>query len=91
MNDKLTFLGISEGILKQSLKSFRDSLADTASLSRQPLLSQLLGNIIAGSAHIDDLFPYFLSHTRETYPAATVVPQLQKISNLTQPHMWLVP
>jgi ATP-dependent RNA helicase SUPV3L1/SUV3 len=77
-----------EGILKQSLKSFRDSLADTVSLSRQPLLFKLLGDIIAGSTHIDDLFPYFLSHTRDTYPAATVVPQLQKISDLTQPHLW---
>lgn len=74
--------------MRKSLQSFRDSLTDSAYLSRRPRLLELLRDIIAGSSHMDDLFPYFLSHTREMNPAVTIVPQLQKISNLTQPHMW---
>ena len=59
-------------------------------VSQHPLLQKLISDVMAGSAHIDDLFPHFLNHTRKKYPAVTVVPQLQKISDLTQPHMWLV-
>ena len=77
-----------ETILERSLQSFKNSLTNSAYISKRPLLPKLLGDIIAGTAHVDDLFPYFLSHARQKYPAVTVVPQLQEISNLTQPHMW---
>jgi ATP-dependent RNA helicase SUPV3L1/SUV3 len=81
-------MGIPETILERSLQSFKGSLSNSSYISKRPLLPKLLGDIMAGSAHVDDLFPYFLSHARQKYPAVTVVPQLQEISNLTQPHMW---
>lgn len=77
-----------EGILQRALQSFRDTLTDPAYVARHSLLQKLIGNILAGSTHIDDLFPYFMNHTREKYPAVMVVPQLQKISDLTKPHLW---
>lgn len=80
----------AESILQQSLQSFKMSLTNMTYLSDRPLLQKLISDVLAGSAHIDDLFPHFLSHTRKKYPATTVVPQLEKISDLTQPHMWSV-
>ena len=79
-----------EHILDKSLQSFKASLTCTAYISKQPNLQKLLGDVIAGSAHIDELFPYYLKHTREKYPAVTLIPQLREISNLSEPHLWCV-
>ena len=57
-----------EHIVHESLQSFKASLTcSTAYISKQPNLQKLLSDVIAGSAHIDDIFPYYLNYTQEKY------------------------
>lgn len=43
---------------------------------------------LQGTAHTDELFPFFLAHARRMYPHLECIEDLTAISDLTQPHEW---
>ncbi|UJR13320.1 hypothetical protein I4U23_000338 [Adineta vaga] len=48
----------------------------------------VLSDIISGSGHATDIFPYFLRHAREMFPHLTCMDDLKKISDLRDPANW---
>ncbi|CAF0843822.1 unnamed protein product [Adineta steineri] len=48
----------------------------------------VLSDIISGSGHVTDIFPYFLRHAREMFPHLSCMEDLKKISDLRDPANW---
>ncbi|CAF1507705.1 unnamed protein product [Rotaria magnacalcarata] len=48
----------------------------------------VFNDIILGSGHVTDIFPYFLRHAREMFPHLTCMEDLKKISDLRDPANW---
>lgn len=47
-----------------------------------------LYDICKGVTHQDDLFPYFLKHTKEIFPHLDCIHDLKRISDLSNPANW---
>lgn len=75
-----------EYIQERSFASFRTYCFETSTLPAELYIK--LYDIIKGSAHPDDLFPYFLNHAREIFPHLDCMNDLKKISDLTNPASW---
>lgn len=41
------------------------------------------------SGHVDDLFPFFLQHSKQIFPMLECMDDLRKISDLRLPPNWL--
>lgn len=48
----------------------------------------IISDIIQGSGHVDDLFPFFLRHAKQMFPHLDCMDDLKKISDLRQPANW---
>lgn len=75
-----------EYIQQKSFASFRQYCFQTKSIPAELYIK--LYDIINEAAHLDDLFPYFLKHTREIFPHLSCMGDLKKISDLTNPSSW---
>ncbi len=66
--------------------SFRKYIVEVEAL--EPDLHIILSDILAEAGHVDDIFPYFLRHARQVFPALDCMEDLKKISDLTDPAQW---
>lgn len=48
----------------------------------------IISDVIQGSGHVDDLFPFFLRHAKQMFPHLDCMDDLRKISDLRQPANW---
>ncbi|XP_030841445.1 ATP-dependent RNA helicase SUPV3L1, mitochondrial [Strongylocentrotus purpuratus] len=78
--------GLDDNLFHQSFTSFRKYIMEVESL--EPDLHIVLSDILVGAGHIDDIFPYFIRHARQIFPALDCMEDLKKISDLTDPAQW---
>jgi len=75
-------------LFRQAFVSFRKFCMDPSALPDD--LYVLISDILAGSdeRHIDDIFPYFLTHARKVFPHLECMEDLRMISDLSDPTNW---
>ncbi|KAJ8025711.1 ATP-dependent RNA helicase SUPV3L1, mitochondrial [Holothuria leucospilota] len=78
--------GLDGHLFHQAYISFRKFIMETEALDVD--LHIILSDILVGAGHIDDIFPYFLRHARQVFPALDCMDDLRKISDLTDPAQW---
>ena len=78
--------GMSDKIFTTCLKKFQSYLTDSTVLPED--INFILNDIVAGYRSPDDIFPYFLQHSKRIYPVLSCFSDLQKITNLTNPANW---
>ncbi|XP_054766320.2 ATP-dependent RNA helicase SUPV3L1, mitochondrial-like isoform X2 [Lytechinus pictus] len=78
--------GLDDNLFHQSFMSFRKYITEVESV--EPDLHIILSDILVGAGHIDDIFPYFIRHARQIFPALDCMDDLKKISDLTDPAQW---
>jgi len=78
--------GLEGYLYNQTYSSFRRFCLATQYLPTD--LHVLLSDIIQGSGHNHDLFPYFLSHAKKVFPHLDCLEDLKLISDLTDPPNW---
>ncbi|XP_071793096.1 ATP-dependent RNA helicase SUPV3L1, mitochondrial-like [Asterias amurensis] len=78
--------GLDEHLFHQAFVSFRKYIVEVEAL--EPDLHIILSDILAEAGHVDDIFPYFLRHARQVFPALDCMEDLKKISDLTDPAQW---
>ncbi|XP_070539645.1 ATP-dependent RNA helicase SUPV3L1, mitochondrial-like [Ptychodera flava] len=75
--------GLDAHLFHQAFISFRKFIIESESLPAD--LHIILSDIMSGSGHIDDIFPYFMQHSRQVFPMLDCMDDLKKISDLTSP------
>lgn len=78
--------GIDENLLRKGFVSFRNYCLNAGRLP--PELYVVFNDIIAGKLHVDELYPYFTKHLKETFPHLNCLEELKKISDLRLPIYW---
>ena len=78
--------GLNNKLFNQAFISFRKFCVETETLP--PELHIILSDILQSRGHVDDLFPYFLKHSREIFPHLESIEELKKISDLRLPPNW---
>ncbi|XP_072177561.1 ATP-dependent RNA helicase SUPV3L1, mitochondrial-like [Diadema setosum] len=78
--------GLDDNLFHQSFVSFQKYVMDAEAL--EPDLHIILSDILVGAGHIDDIFPYFMRHARQIFPALDCMEDLKKISDLSDPAHW---
>ncbi|GAB1598972.1 ATP-dependent RNA helicase SUPV3L1, mitochondrial-like [Argonauta hians] len=78
--------GLDRKLFHQAYVSFRQFCSVIENLNVD--LYIILNDIIHGAGHIDDIFPYFLQHSREVFPHLVCMEDLKKISDLRLPANW---
>ncbi|KAJ8724894.1 hypothetical protein PYW07_015852 [Mythimna separata] len=77
--------GLDDQLLHQAFLSFRRHCLEH---DLPPDLHIVISDIIQGAGHVDDLFPYFLRHSRQAFPHLDCLDDLKKISDLRTPANW---
>ncbi|CAF3378316.1 unnamed protein product [Rotaria sp. Silwood1] len=75
--------GLDNRLFQDAYVSFRKFCIQSAVLPVD--LHIVFSDIISGSGHVTDIFPYFLRHAREMFPHLTCMEDLKKISDLRDP------
>lgn len=78
--------GLDSNLLHQAYVSFRRYCVESCSLPVD--LHIVLSDILQGSGHVDDVFPYFLRHAKTMFPHIDCLDDLRKISDLRTPASW---
>ncbi|CAD5113633.1 DgyrCDS2795 [Dimorphilus gyrociliatus] len=78
--------GLDSNLLHQAYVSFRRYCVESSSLPVD--LHIVLSDILQGSGHVDDIFPYFLRHAKTMFPHIDCLEDLRKISDLRTPASW---
>lgn len=78
--------GLDDYLYHQAYVSFRKFCMDVQHLP--PELYVMFSDVLVGSRHTDDIFPYFLTHARRVFPHLECLDELKMISDLTEPSNW---
>ncbi|XP_051503556.1 ATP-dependent RNA helicase SUPV3L1, mitochondrial [Myxocyprinus asiaticus] len=78
--------GLDARLFHQAFVSFRKYVLEMNSLSAD--LHIIFSDICCGAGHIDDIFPYFMRHTKQIFPMLDCMDDLRKISDLRVPANW---
>ena len=78
--------GMSTKVFAICISKFQQYLVQSPGLPAE--LNYVMNEIAAGFRSPDDVFPYFLEHSKKIYPALQCFRDLQKISNLQNPANW---
>ncbi|XP_072027344.1 ATP-dependent RNA helicase SUPV3L1, mitochondrial-like [Amphiura filiformis] len=78
--------GLDSNLFHQSLRSFQNYIVKSELLEAE--LHFILSDLLVGSGHVDDIYPYFIKHALKVYPALNCMDDLMKISDLTDPAQW---
>ena len=78
--------GMSTKVFAICISKFQQYLVQSPGLPAE--LNYVMNEIVAGFRSPDDVFPYFLEHSKKIYPALQCFRDLQKISNLQNPANW---
>nr|CAD7432714.1 unnamed protein product [Timema monikensis] len=73
-------------LLHQAYVSFRRYCLEADALPVD--LHVVISDILQGAGHIDDIFPYFLRHSKHIFPHLECMDDLKKISDLRTPANW---
>ncbi|XP_020797251.1 ATP-dependent RNA helicase SUPV3L1, mitochondrial [Boleophthalmus pectinirostris] len=78
--------GLDARLFHQAFISFRKFVLEMSSLPAD--LHIVLSDVCCGAGHIDDLFPYFMRHSKQIFPMLDCMDDLRKISDLRVPANW---
>uniref|UniRef100_A0A1A9WC08 ATP-dependent RNA helicase SUV3 homolog, mitochondrial n=1 Tax=Glossina brevipalpis TaxID=37001 RepID=A0A1A9WC08_9MUSC len=78
--------GLDNYLQHQAFASFRRYCIESENLPVD--LHIVFSDIIKGAGHVDDIFPYFLSHSKSLFPHLDCMDDLKKISDLRTPANW---
>ncbi|GFR98358.1 ATP-dependent RNA helicase SUV3 homolog, mitochondrial-like Protein [Elysia marginata] len=78
--------GLDNRLFHKAFISFRKFCFDSEQLPVD--LHVVVSDILQGSGHVDDIFPYFLRHCYEIFPHLECMEDLKKISDLRLPANW---
>ena len=78
--------GLDSKLYMQAYSSFRKFCMESDILPIE--LHITISDIVKGSCHVDDLFPFFLNHARIVFPHIECIEELKKISDSRLPHNW---
>lgn len=80
-------LNIFTGYLQhQAFISFRRYCLEAEALPVD--LHLVVSDILQGAGHVDDIFPYFIRHAKQTFPHIECMDDLKQISDLQTPANW---
>jgi len=80
--------GLEGVLLVKAMNSFCHMLSKPDRVKSSPELLVTVADILAGTGHIDDLFPYFLAYARWRYPEEASMSSLKRVSDFTSPPAW---
>lgn len=75
-------------LFHQAFISFRKYVLEVTSLPAD--LHIIISDICCGAGHIDDIYPYFMRHTKQIFPMLDCMDDLRKLSDLRLPAYWYV-
>ncbi|CAL1527295.1 unnamed protein product [Lymnaea stagnalis] len=78
--------GLDNNLFYKAYISFRNFCVKSEQLPVD--LHIVFSDILQGSGHVDDIFPYFLKHCYEIFPHLESMEDLKKISDLRFPANW---
>ncbi|KAM6943607.1 ATP-dependent RNA helicase SUPV3L1, mitochondrial [Xenentodon cancila] len=78
--------GLDARLFHQAFISFRKYVLEMTSLPAD--LHIILSDICCEAGHIDDIYPYFMRHTKQIFPMLDCMDDLRKISDLRVPANW---
>ncbi|OQR74704.1 ATP-dependent RNA helicase SUV3 -like protein [Tropilaelaps mercedesae] len=78
--------GLDARLFQQAFTSFRNFCLQSTSLD--PSFHIVCSDLLQGSGHITDIFPYFMQHAKQVFPHLDCMEELQKISDLRLPANW---
>ncbi|XP_068114816.1 ATP-dependent RNA helicase SUPV3L1, mitochondrial [Hyperolius riggenbachi] len=78
--------GLDARLFHQAFISFRKIVMETDPI--QVDLHIVLNDICCGVGHVDDIFPFFMRHTKQIFPMLDCMDDLRKISDLRLPPNW---
>ncbi|XP_028298859.1 ATP-dependent RNA helicase SUPV3L1, mitochondrial [Gouania willdenowi] len=78
--------GLDARLFHQAFISFRKHILESTSLPAD--LHIVLSDILCGAGHVDDIYPYFMRHTKHIFPMLDCMDDLRKISDLRVPVNW---
>uniref|UniRef100_A0A8D0GHI6 ATP-dependent RNA helicase SUPV3L1, mitochondrial n=1 Tax=Sphenodon punctatus TaxID=8508 RepID=A0A8D0GHI6_SPHPU len=78
--------GLDARLFHQAFVSFRRYVMESNSLNAD--MHIILNDICFEAGHVDDLFPFFLSHAKQIFPMLDCMDDLRKISDLRLPPNW---
>ncbi|XP_046413678.1 ATP-dependent RNA helicase SUV3 homolog, mitochondrial isoform X1 [Neodiprion fabricii] len=78
--------GLDSYLQHQTFISFRRYCLDAETLPAD--LHVVISDIMQGAGHVDDIFPYFMRHAKQTFPHIECMDDLKKISDLRTPANW---
>ncbi|XP_061566845.1 ATP-dependent RNA helicase SUPV3L1, mitochondrial [Cololabis saira] len=78
--------GLDARLFHQAFISFRKYVLEMTALPAD--LHIILNDICCGAGHIDDVYPYFMRHTKQIFPMLDCMDDLRKISDLRVPANW---
>ncbi|XP_011503663.1 PREDICTED: ATP-dependent RNA helicase SUV3 homolog, mitochondrial [Ceratosolen solmsi marchali] len=78
--------GLEKKLFQEAFCSFQHYCIESESLPVD--LHILISDIIQGSGHETDIFPYFMKHAKVTFPHINCLDDLKKISDLRRPSNW---
>lgn len=80
-----TSIWVSECLQQQAFGSFRRFCLEP----NLPVdLHIIIADILQGSRHVDDLYPFFIAHACQVFPHLMCMDDLRKISDLRTPASW---
>lgn len=71
---------------QQAFASFRQFCFESGNLPTE--LHIVITDILQGSRHSDDLYPYFMTHAKDVFPHLNCMDDLKAISDLRTPAHW---
>ncbi|KAM3913397.1 ATP-dependent RNA helicase SUPV3L1, mitochondrial [Leptodactylus fuscus] len=78
--------GLDARLFHQAFISFRRYIMESDPL--QVDLHIVLNDICCGVGHMDDIFPFFMRHSKQVFPMLDCMDDLRKISDLRLPPNW---
>ncbi|KAI8485589.1 ATP-dependent RNA helicase supv3l1, mitochondrial [Branchiostoma belcheri] len=78
--------GLDNHLFHQGFLSFRKWIVESDVLP--PEVHITLSDILRGSGHVDDIFPYFMQHCKQIFPMLDCMEDLRKISDSRDPASW---
>ena len=84
----LPIFGYVDDLYHGVMRSFCSLIRSPCNISSKSGLSEVLLAVHEGECLLDDLFPYFIEHTRQKHPLVLAMRDLKIVSDLSDPLNW---
>ncbi|XP_003746157.2 ATP-dependent RNA helicase SUV3 homolog, mitochondrial [Galendromus occidentalis] len=78
--------GLDSSLFQRAFQSFRQFCETSEKLDAE--FHIVCSDLLRGSGHVTDIFPYFLRHAKQVFPHVECMDELKKISDLRLPANW---